>query len=100
GQVVADDYALTPAKKNHWAWKSPGRPAIPAVRDRDWPHNPIDAFVLARIEAAGLRPNPPAGREQLLRRVSLDLTGLPPTPEEYHRFLSDRSLDAYEKLVD
>src|SRR4051812_40432838 len=68
---AADDYYIPPAKKNHWAWKPPARPAPPVVRDQTWPHNPIDAFILARIEAAGLRPASPASREQLLRRVTL-----------------------------
>src|SRR5262245_29489300 len=80
------DYVIAPLKKNHWAWKAPVRPAVPAVPDRAWVTNPIDAFVLARLEAAGLTPAPPAGREQLLRRVTFDLHGLPPSPEEIDAF--------------
>jgi hypothetical protein len=96
----ADEAALPPAQREHWAWKRPDRPAVPAVQDRAWVRNPVDAFVLARLEAAGLRPAEPAPREQLLRRVALDLTGLPPTPAEVDAFLNDPSTDAWEKVVD
>jgi hypothetical protein len=78
----------------------PRRPAPPAVRDTSWPRNAIDRFVLARLEAEGLRPSPEASREALIRRVTLDLTGLPPTPEEVEAFLKDTSPQAYEKVVD
>ncbi len=84
----------------HWAFEKPVRPATPAVSDRGWPRNPIDAFVLARLEAAGLRPSPEADRVSLIRRATLDLLGLPPTPEEVEAFVQDRSPDAYERLVD
>jgi hypothetical protein len=84
----------------HWALEKPGRPALPRLRDGTWPRNAIDAFVLARLEADGLKPSPEAARETLIRRVTLDLTGLPPTPEEVDNFLADRSPDAYERLVD
>ncbi len=84
----------------HWALERPARPPLPAVRDRDWPRNPIDVFVLARLEAEGLKPSPEAERETLLRRVSLDLIGLPPTPDEVDAFLADRSPGAYERVVD
>ncbi len=87
-------------QKNHWAWKAPGRPAIPPVRQTAWVRNPIDAFILARLEAAGLPPAPPAPREQLLRRVTFDLIGLPPTPEEIDAFVNDRAPDAWEKVID
>ena len=70
------------ATPTHWAFRKPVRPATPAVRDTAWVRTPLDAFVLARLEEAGLRPAPPAGRSDLLRRVTFDLTGLPPTPEE------------------
>ena len=75
----------------HWAYVKPLRPALPAVRDSKWPRNPIDAFILARLEKEGLVPSPPADRRTLIRRVSLDLTGLPPTIEEVSRFLADKS---------
>jgi hypothetical protein len=76
------------------------RPAVPAVRNAAWVRNPIDAFIAAGHEEHGVRPRPEAPRAVLLRRVYLDLTGLPPTPEELHAFLDDRSPDAYEKVVD
>ena len=76
------------------------RPTPPAVKRADWVRNPIDAFVLARLEAAGLPPAPPASKAPLLRRVYYDLTGLPPTPAEVDAFLADQSPDAYEKVVD
>jgi hypothetical protein len=81
----------------HWSLIKPERPALPAVRDAKWARSPIDRFILARLEAAGLRPAPEADRRALARRVSLDLTGLPPTPEEVEAFVAD---GAYEKLVD
>ncbi len=84
----------------HWAFLPPKRPALPKVKNTSWPRNPIDALVLNRLEREGLRPSPGAGRETLLRRVSLDLTGLPPTPAEIDAFLEDRSPHAYEKVVD
>jgi hypothetical protein len=88
------------AARDHWAWKPPVRPETPAVKDRGWVRNPIDAFVLAKLETAGLGPAPPAPRETLLRRATLDVTGLPPTPEEIDSFLSDDSPGAWEAVVD
>mgnify|MGYP001221119143 CR=1 FL=1 len=84
----------------HWAYRAPIRPNLPAVKDTHWPRNAIDYFVLARIEAAGLSPNTPADRATLLRRVTLDLTGLPPEPAAVDRFLADQRPDAYERVVD
>jgi hypothetical protein len=84
----------------HWAYIPPVRPTPPATRERAWIRNPIDAFVLAPIEKAGLRPSPEASRAQLLRRLSFDLTGLPPTPEEVRAFETDMRKDAYERQVD
>lgn len=83
----------------HWAFKTPARPTPPAVRDRSWCRNPIDAFVLARLEAEGLTHSPEADRAALIRRLSLDLLGLPPTPDEVDAFLHDPAADAYETLV-
>ena len=97
---AAEPYDIPPAKKNHWAWKPPVRGPVPAVRDVAWPRNPIDCWVFARLKEAGLRPAPPAAREPLIRRVTLDLIGLPPTPEEVDAFVTDPAPDAYEKLVD
>jgi hypothetical protein len=84
----------------HWAYRPPRRPPVPAVRDAAWARNPIDRFILARLELEGLRPSPEADRTTLIRRVTLDLTGLPPTPAEVDAFLADPSPDAYERLVD
>ncbi len=86
--------------QSHWAFDPPKRPAIPEVKDKTWPKNPVDYFTLARLEAQGLKPSEEADRATLLRRVSLDLTGLPPTPAEVDSFVADKSPDAYEKRVD
>ena len=94
------DPPLTDADRRHWAFVPPVRPSLPAVKNAAWVRNPIDRFVLARLEAKGLAPSPPADRLTLIRRLSFDLTGLPPTPAEIDRFLWDTSADAYEKLVD
>ena len=84
----------------HWAYVPPKRHEAPRVAMGSWPRNAIDNFVLARLEREGLRPSPPADKVTLLRRVSLDLTGLPPTTAETESFLNDPSPDAYEKCVD
>jgi hypothetical protein len=84
----------------HWAYEAPVRPALPRVRNAAWVRNPIDAFVLARLEKEALSPSPEASKETLIRRVTLDLTGLPPTPDEVDAFLADQAPDAYEKVVD
>lgn len=84
----------------HWAFVTPKRPPVPAVKDGKWPLNPIDRFVLARLEKEGLRPSPSADRYTLIRRVTLDLTGLPPTPAEVNAFLADKAPGAYERVVD
>ncbi len=87
-------------KRNHWAFKAPGRPALPEVRDAAWPRNDIDRFVLARLDKESLKPSAPADKFTLVRRVYLDLIGLPPKPAEADAFVSDGSANAYEKLVD
>jgi mono/diheme cytochrome c family protein len=84
----------------HWAFVPPQRPPLPPVKDRAWPRNTLDTFVLARLEKEGLRPSPEAPQETLLRRVTLDLTGLPPTPAEVDAFLADDRPGAYERVVD
>src|SRR5437899_5336158 len=84
----------------HWAYETPVRPGLSKVNNTAWPRNPIDSFILARLEKEGLSPAPEAAKELLIRRVSLDLTGLPPSPREVDAFLADRSPGAYEKLVD
>jgi hypothetical protein len=83
----------------YWAFRKPVRPILPSVKNSAWVKNPIDAFVLARLEAKGLSPSPPADKRTLLRRVTFDLTGLPPTPEEIRAFVADNAADAYEKVV-
>jgi len=90
----------TKAQRSHWSFVPPKRPEVPAVQKRDWVRNPIDAFILSEMEAVGLAPAPEADRGTLIRRVTFDLTGLPPTPEEVDAFLKDDRPDAYERLVD
>ncbi|MBX3438404.1 MAG: DUF1553 domain-containing protein, partial [Planctomycetaceae bacterium] len=85
---------------DHWAYVAPERPALPAVSDPGWGNNAIDAFILARLESVRLVPGPEAARTQQLRRVTLDLTGIPPTIQELDAFLADDSPDAYERAVD
>jgi hypothetical protein len=84
----------------HWAYTKPVRPPTPPVKNTAWVRNPIDNFVLARLEKEGLSPSPEAEKETLIRRVSLDLIGLPPTLEEVDAFVADQSPDAYKNLVD
>jgi hypothetical protein len=84
----------------HWAFAKPRRPALPAVKSPAWARNGIDNFVLARLEKEGLKPSPEADKYTLLRRVSLDLRGLPPSPQEVAEFEKDAAPDAYEKAVD
>ncbi|MBI2947962.1 MAG: DUF1553 domain-containing protein [Verrucomicrobia bacterium] len=86
--------------QDHWAFRVPHRPALPRVQSQPWSRNGIDYFVLARLEKEKLQPSPEADKATLFRRVSLDLTGLPPTPSELDAFLSDNSPKAYEKIVD
>jgi hypothetical protein len=85
--------------QKHWAYIKPVRPESPPVKNVAWARNPIDRFILARLEKEGLAPSPEAAKETLVRRVYLDLTGLPPSPKEVDQFLADASPDAYEKLV-
>jgi len=86
--------------QKHWSLLAPRRPEVPSVRQKTWPRNAIDAFLLARLEREGLTPSPPADKEMLIRRVTLDLTGLPPTPAQVDAFLADDSPGAYERVVD
>src|SRR5262245_36254936 len=86
--------------QKHWAYIKPVRPKLPSVKNKSWVRNPIDSFILARLEKENLQPSAEADRTTLLRRVYLDLTGLPPSPQEVDDFLADRSPDAYEKVVD
>ena len=84
----------------HWSFIPPKRHSIPAVKNASWPRNPIDNFILERLDREGLFPAPEVSRETLLRRVSLDLTGLPPAPAEIDAFLKDKSSSAYDRVVD
>ncbi|WPP48346.1 DUF1553 domain-containing protein [Catalinimonas niigatensis] len=86
--------------KEHWSFIPPAKHELPEVDQQEWVQNPIDHFVLAKLENEGLQPAPPATKEKLLRRVTFDLTGLPPTVEEIEAFLQDDAPDAYEKVVD
>src|SRR5262245_7968638 len=89
---AGDDAVFTPQQKSHWAWQTPKRPAVPSVKQNAWLHNPIDAFILAKLEAKGLSPAPPADPVTLLRRLYFDLIGLPPTPAEITAFIADCGL--------
>jgi hypothetical protein len=86
--------------QNHWSLIPPTRPPLPPTSDRNWSRTPWDTFVLARLKQEGLKPSPEADRETLLRRVTLDLTGLPPALPEIDAYLHDKSRNAYEKVVD
>jgi hypothetical protein len=98
--VRRGEFQITEKDRAHWAFQQLGRPRVPMVSQTDWVRNPIDAFVLAGLEANGLRPNPPAARHELIRRATYDLTGLPPSPKEVDAFVADRSPEAFEKLID
>jgi hypothetical protein len=96
GAVWPDGVVAT----QHWAYRKPVRPTLPIVKDASWPRTPIDQFVATRLEREGLKPSPEADRARLIRRVYLDLVGLPPSPAEVDAFLADSSPDAYDKVVD
>ncbi|MBU6400555.1 MAG: DUF1549 domain-containing protein [Verrucomicrobia bacterium] len=100
GAATSTAAAPPAAKSRHWSFIPPVRHPPPTVKNRRWVRNPIDAFVLARLEREGVKPSPQADRPTLIRRLSLDLTGLPPTPAEVDAFVRDRRRDAYERLVD
>ncbi len=100
GAEWPDGVDFKSSTNSHWAYIAPKRPELPAVRDKAWVRNGIDHFVLARLEAEGLKPSPEADRYTLIRRVSLDLRGLPPTLEEIDTFVNDQRPDAYEQMVD
>src|SRR5690606_11070459 len=95
GAPEVDDEA-----RNFWAFKPVVRPAIPQVKRSQWVRNPIDAFILSRLEEQGFQPAAEAGRGSLLRRLHYAVTGLPPSPEEVEAFVADTPPDAYEKRVD
>ncbi|MSU34585.1 MAG: DUF1553 domain-containing protein [Pedosphaera sp.] len=99
-ELLRDWIAQGAEFKQHWAYLAPERPPLPPVKNKAWPRNEIDAFILARLEAEGLKPSPEAEKHTLIRRATLDLTGLPPTLDEVDAFLSDKTPGAYEKIVD
>ncbi|MFM7112345.1 MAG: DUF1549 domain-containing protein, partial [Planctomycetota bacterium] len=100
-KAILRDWVASGAEyQRHWAFVAPVKPALPPVRQADWCRNPIDRFVLARLEAAGLKPSREADRHTLIRRLSFDLTGLPPTPGESDAFVADERPDAFARLVD
>jgi hypothetical protein len=94
------DLQISERDRAHWAFQPIKRPAIRDIKNRQWVVNPIDAFILARLESKQLAPNPPATKRELIRRLYYDLTGLPPRPREVEQFVADASPDAYEKLID
>jgi hypothetical protein len=101
--ITVNTLVVRAAEKNpkaHWAFQPPVRPAVPAVSNTAWARNDIDRFILARLEKEGLHPSPEADRITLVRRLSLDLIGLPPTTAEVDAFLAEKSDRAYENLVD
>ncbi len=94
----APQAAKSPQK--FWAFVPPADSAVPAVKNPSWVKTPIDAFILAALEAKQLTPAPPASKRELIRRATFDLTGLPPTPEEVAAFLNDAKPDAFARVVD
>ena len=99
-KAPADEVADDGTGRNHWAFKAPQRARVPAVSDATWPRNPIDHFILERLEQEKIKPSAQADAVTLLRRAYLDLLGLPPSPEEVDAFLADDRVDAYERVVD
>ena len=99
-QVLRDWIEQGAVYSEHWAFVPPKRPAVPSVRQVDWPQTPVDNFILQRLEDKKLKPADKASRHVLIRRATLDLTGLPPTPEEVQAFVGDDTPKAYEKLID
>ena len=97
GETLAN---TVPAGPRFWAFQKVTEPAVPQVKNKAWVKTPVDAFVLAQLESKGIAPAKPADRGTWLRRVTLDLTGLPPTPEDVDAFLKDTSPEAYRKVVD
>jgi hypothetical protein len=95
-----DESPITPRDREHWAFRPLAAPAVPHVGDTSWPRNAIDQFILAALRDAGLDSSPEADRFTLIRRVTIDLTGLPPTPNEVDQFLADDEPNAYERVVD
>ena len=100
GAAWPDSQSVQAEQKTHWAYLPPLRPALPTVSNPLWVRNPVDRFVLAKLDKEGLAPSAEADKAKLLRRLSLDITGLPPEPRDVDAFLADESKNAYEKQVD
>lgn len=100
GPGAREQFDLPKRKAEHWAWQPVQAGAPPKVKQADWPTSPIDQFILAKLEAAGLKPAGPADKRALIRRAYFDLIGLPPTPEQVQAFVADNSPKAFEKVVD
>ncbi len=98
GEVVSDSIDFELASK-HWAYQSIKKPKPPVVKQADWPVNAIDHFTMAKMEQLGLQPVKAASKQELIRRATFDLIGLPPTPSEISNFLNDESPEAYEKVI-
>lgn len=98
--ATAAQKAWKDSGKDHWAWQPLTQPAVPGVKDKSWAQTAVDSFILAKLEAKGLTPNPIADKRTLIRRASFDLTGLPPTSEEVEAFIKDPAPDAFAKVVD
>jgi hypothetical protein len=97
---AAQTRVFTDGQKTFWSFQPVAKPAVPIVKGKQWVNNPVDAFILSKLEDRQLQPNKPADKLTLLRRVTIDLTGLPPTQAEIQSFLSDNSAAAYDKVVD
>ena len=100
GPVKAPEYKITQAQRDFWSFRTVSLPALPTVHDAKWAKAPVDRFVLQTLEAANLKPVAPADRRTLIRRATLDLTGLPPDPADVENFVKDKSTDAFAKVVD
>jgi hypothetical protein len=100
GDLLEYDQIIEPSDREHWSYQPIRQPPIPKVRDTSWPRNVIDTFILEKLEAQSWRPTPPVQKHVLLRRISLDLIGLPPTLAEQERFLNDSSPHALEMVID
>src|SRR5258706_13498911 len=98
-EVPTDNFNWT-KEREFWSFRPPTNQPVPRVRNQRWPRQPLDYFILSRLEAMQLAPSSEAGKRTLIRRVTFDLSGLPPTPQEVDRFLADKRGDAFERLVD
>jgi hypothetical protein len=99
-KMGAPEPSYASAGKKHWAFQPVQDPPVPAVKNKNWVRSAVDAFILAKLEQRNLTPAAPAGKRDLIRRVTYDLVGLPPTPSEVDAFLADNSPDAFQRVVD